>query len=116
VGCTRPASCFPTRSWGGLGGRQRGGSPTCASCGSSKRANSHSYEYYSMCRFFSGAGFQLPLFDSFDFVMRIDSDSNCTHPFPPDFFRAFAGQGCSTAVRLRSGGIGRQGLRQGALA
>ncbi|CAM9651713.1 unnamed protein product, partial [Laminaria digitata] len=44
-----------------------------------------SFGYFHMCRFFGGAGFMLPFFDSFDYYLRLDSDSLCDKPMT-DYF------------------------------
>eukprot|EP00475_Leptophrys_vorax_P033962 TRINITY_DN54263_c0_g1_i1.p1 TRINITY_DN54263_c0_g1~~TRINITY_DN54263_c0_g1_i1.p1 ORF type:complete len:594 (-),score=135.62 TRINITY_DN54263_c0_g1_i1:60-1841(-) len=47
--------------------------------------------YYHMCRFFAGAGYTLPFFDNFDFVMRLDSDSDILGRLP-DYFEKMVQQ------------------------
>jgi hypothetical protein len=51
----------------------------------SKRGGTHPYGYFHMCRFWAGAGFELPALAQFDYVMRIDTDSACTQQLPDVF-------------------------------
>lgn len=76
------------------------------------------FGYYHMCRFWAGAGFALPFFDEFGYVMRIDSDSTCTMRLPPALFATMAAEGVHYmfAVEGSDGGDVIEGLWLAALA
>lgn len=67
--------------------------------------------YQHMCRFFGGAGYLLPFFDGYEYVWRLDTDSQC-QPNLGDAFAELVGRGGVYGWNLekRDGGDVVEGL------